>query len=225
MLYFSRCGTDILSRTGRARSPLARLSKPSGRVAQLAEHSALNRQVVGSIPTASTNSTNTSAAGLPSLRSGRDFACGLRRPQNGSSSIPTASTNSTNNFWLAGPSPALRSGGISPRAQTPAKGSSSIPTVPPFPQTTSARESFLSLGFKVGSSRGLETPAKLAPVFIPCSARQQSSELDSRSACALFPWNASYATLLFAVVHSGIPQAHQNAQLSIRESCPSSHRR
>ena len=29
--------------------------KPSGRVAQLAEHSALNRQVVGSIPTASTN--------------------------------------------------------------------------------------------------------------------------------------------------------------------------
>jgi hypothetical protein len=30
-------------------------SIPSGRVAQLAEHSTLNRQVVGSIPTASTN--------------------------------------------------------------------------------------------------------------------------------------------------------------------------
>lgn len=32
------------------------LSNPSGRVAQLAEHSTLNRQVVGSIPTASTMS-------------------------------------------------------------------------------------------------------------------------------------------------------------------------
>jgi hypothetical protein len=38
----------------RARQPQARLFI-SGRVAQLAEHSALNRQVVGSIPTASTN--------------------------------------------------------------------------------------------------------------------------------------------------------------------------
>jgi hypothetical protein len=34
--------------------PAAQRFKPIGRVAQLAEHSALNRQVVGSIPTAST---------------------------------------------------------------------------------------------------------------------------------------------------------------------------
>ena len=37
----------------------ARISAPSGRVAQLAEHSALNRQVVGSIPTASTIKSTT----------------------------------------------------------------------------------------------------------------------------------------------------------------------
>ena len=40
--------------TPSTKAPALRLIKSSGRVAQLAEHSALNRQVVGSIPTAST---------------------------------------------------------------------------------------------------------------------------------------------------------------------------
>ena len=41
----------------------------NGRVAQLAEHSALNRQVVGSIPTASTNKINNLHHSLPEASS------------------------------------------------------------------------------------------------------------------------------------------------------------
>ena len=52
---FFKCGLGFSSCARRVRKPLARCSNPQGRVAQLAEHSALNRQVVGSIPTASTS--------------------------------------------------------------------------------------------------------------------------------------------------------------------------
>jgi hypothetical protein len=49
------------------RIPPCGFIKPSGRVAQLAEHSALNRQVVGSIPTASTNPFNLEAAPIAGI--------------------------------------------------------------------------------------------------------------------------------------------------------------
>ncbi len=59
MLYFSRCGLDFFPQNTVRLSPRCAVFLPkSGRVAQLAEHSALNRQVVGSIPTASTNYIN-----------------------------------------------------------------------------------------------------------------------------------------------------------------------
>ena len=55
MVYFSRCGVIFRSAQAASEKPLVRHSFLNGRVAQLAEHSALNRQVVGSIPTASTS--------------------------------------------------------------------------------------------------------------------------------------------------------------------------
>jgi hypothetical protein len=54
MVYFSRCRRDFSSFRSRAGKLSASFPEQHGRVAQLAEHSALNRQVVGSIPTAST---------------------------------------------------------------------------------------------------------------------------------------------------------------------------
>ncbi len=59
LCYILCCVAGVFRRKARARKSLARLIQPPwtypfGRVAQLAEHSALNRQVVGSIPTAST---------------------------------------------------------------------------------------------------------------------------------------------------------------------------
>src|ERR1017187_9385095 len=50
---------EAFSPSRRSRKKASRAAhQPSGRVAQLAEHSALNRQVVGSIPTASTIKIN-----------------------------------------------------------------------------------------------------------------------------------------------------------------------
>ena len=54
VLYFLRVSDDFLADQRRAIFPLQGVLTPSGRVAQLAEHSALNRQVEGSIPSAST---------------------------------------------------------------------------------------------------------------------------------------------------------------------------
>ena len=53
MVYSSRI-ERLFAHLMCAQTLLARTVTPPGRVAQLAEHSALNRQVVGSIPTAST---------------------------------------------------------------------------------------------------------------------------------------------------------------------------
>ena len=56
VVYFLRCGSDFhLRRKSRRNVDGAAFLNPSGRVAQLAEHSALNRQVEGSIPSASTS--------------------------------------------------------------------------------------------------------------------------------------------------------------------------
>jgi hypothetical protein len=54
VLYFSRVSDNFSLDPRRAIFPLHGVFTPSGRVAQLAEHSALNRQVEGSIPSAST---------------------------------------------------------------------------------------------------------------------------------------------------------------------------
>jgi hypothetical protein len=58
MLYFQKYGLIFSSRTNRAQIPPQRDFSQLGRVAQLAEHSALNRQVEGSIPSASTIAIN-----------------------------------------------------------------------------------------------------------------------------------------------------------------------
>ena len=54
MLYFQWCGSCPCPHKSRAHSLRSVISSKNGRVAQLAEHSALNRQVEGSIPSAST---------------------------------------------------------------------------------------------------------------------------------------------------------------------------
>ena len=60
MVFFSRIAEEFRVIPALCISPRhTTFSTTSGRVAQLAEHSALNRQVVGSIPTASTNSRPT----------------------------------------------------------------------------------------------------------------------------------------------------------------------
>ena len=69
VVYFSRCGTHFLSRSKPRKITSHAAFKPSGRVAQLAEHSALNRQVVGSIPTASTIPVDQLGRFAPSLTS------------------------------------------------------------------------------------------------------------------------------------------------------------
>ena len=61
-------------------------------------------EVVGSIPTRST-SLRFKSFGIEVLRFAQDFACGLGRPQDGSSSIPTRSTNSVFSDQLSVTSP------------------------------------------------------------------------------------------------------------------------
>jgi hypothetical protein len=58
LCYIFQGATGILSAGKVGEGMLRTISHRCGRVAQLAEHSALNRQVVGSIPTASTNEFN-----------------------------------------------------------------------------------------------------------------------------------------------------------------------
>jgi hypothetical protein len=55
VLYFLQVREQSRSRKTCAEGPSRSQIHPSGRVAQLAEHSALNRQVEGSIPSASTS--------------------------------------------------------------------------------------------------------------------------------------------------------------------------
>jgi hypothetical protein len=60
-------------------------------------------EVVGSIPTRSTSSfLNILRFGSFAAGATQDFACGLGRPQNGSSSIPTRSTSSFLNILRFG---------------------------------------------------------------------------------------------------------------------------
>lgn len=58
LCYSLQSGKEISMPHGARGKSLRSAFQPNGRVAQLAEHSALNRQVVGSIPTASTNRIN-----------------------------------------------------------------------------------------------------------------------------------------------------------------------
>jgi hypothetical protein len=54
LCYIFEGSSEIFRRSTLCINPRRTALEPNGRVAQLAEHSALNRQVVGSIPTAST---------------------------------------------------------------------------------------------------------------------------------------------------------------------------
>ena len=79
MLYFSRRNEDFEPCSDCAHVPLPIKSSAIGRVAQLAEHSALNRQVVGSIPTASTKATSQDIQEFPEIQSNCIFSNGLWR--------------------------------------------------------------------------------------------------------------------------------------------------
>jgi hypothetical protein len=92
VLYSSRISDEFCLIRVAHLSPPHGACNTSGRVAQLAEHSALNRQVEGSIPSASTKLIEEQNSFSGPSQKIQDFACGLGRPQTGSSSIPSAST-------------------------------------------------------------------------------------------------------------------------------------
>jgi hypothetical protein len=61
VLYFQRCGLFFSPAQVVRKLPSSAIFSQAGRVAQLAEHSALNRQVEGSIPSASTSPLSANA--------------------------------------------------------------------------------------------------------------------------------------------------------------------